>query len=261
MQIMNKLRGKVREYDMRWHNFLLDIGRETSAPAPSGLEVYDEIVRHAQKRSDISDHLPVLFAESLPVQPSLIVELGVRGGESTFAFERVAALCGSKLVSVDIDDCVKASKYPDWQFVKNDDIAFAGRFGEWCRQRGIIPSIDILFIDTSHEFDHTVQELVHWFPFLSDRAKVFFHDTNMKRVFLRKDGSKGIGWENDRGVIAAMEQYLGTTFDEDRDFVAFADGWMVKHHANCSGLTILERWQRATSKPSRGGAATHSQAR
>ena len=158
MQIMNKLRGKVREYDMRWHNFLLGIGRETAAPGPSGLEVYDEIVKHAQKRSDISDHLPVLFAESLPVQPSLIVELGVRGGESTFAFERVAALCGSKLVSVDIDDCLKASKYPDWQFVKSDDIAFASHFGEWCRQRGITPSIDILFIDTSHEFDHTVQE-------------------------------------------------------------------------------------------------------
>ena len=51
------------------------------------------------------------------------------------------------------------------------------------------------------------------------------------------------------------------SFDEDRDFVAFADGWMVKHHANCSGLTILERWQHAASKPSRGGAATRSQAR
>ena len=48
MQIMNKLRGKVREYDMRWHNFLLGIGRETAAPGPSGLEVYDEIVKHAQ---------------------------------------------------------------------------------------------------------------------------------------------------------------------------------------------------------------------
>jgi cephalosporin hydroxylase len=261
MQIVDKLRGRVREYDMRWHNFLLDMGRQKSAPTPSGLETYDEILKHAQARSDISDHLPILFAESLPVQPSLIVELGVRGGESTFAFERVAALCGSKLVSVDIDDCIKASTYPEWQFVKSDDIAFAAHFPEWCRERGIVASIDILFIDTSHEFDHTVQELVHWFPFLSDHAKVFFHDTNMKRVFLRRDGSKGIGWENNRGVIAAIEQYLGTTFHENRDFVAFADGWMVKHHAHCSGLTILERWRHATSKPSRGGAATRFQAR
>jgi cephalosporin hydroxylase len=213
------------------------------AEAASGLTSLDEIVERARTRTDISDHLGILFVESLALHPSLIVELGVRNGESTFVFERVASIYGTKLLGVDINDCTKASRYPAWSFVKSDDIAFAGQFPDWCREHNLKPSIDILFIDTSHEFDHTVQELAHWLPFMSERSKVFFHDTNMSWVYYRKDGSMGIGWENSRGVIAALEKYFDRRFDERQDFTALAGEWLVKHFANCSGLTILEKWQ------------------
>jgi hypothetical protein len=221
---------------------------------PSGLKSFDEIVERSRLNTDISDHLPTLFLESLALCPSLVVELGVRGGESTFVLERVAEMFGSTLVSVDMEDCSHVSTYSAWHFAKSDDIAFAGQFPGWCRERGIQPLIDILLIDTSHQFNHTLQELRCWVPFLSGRCKLFMHDTNMKKLFFRKDGSMGLAWNNDRGVIAALEMYLGQRFDERRDFTAFAGGWIIKHHANCCGLTILERFTDCVSCPDQAPA-------
>jgi cephalosporin hydroxylase len=191
--------------------------------------------------TDISDHLITLFLESLALRPSLIVELGVRGGESTFVLERVAEMFDSTLISVDIEDCSRVSAYSGWYFVKSDDIAFAKQFPEWCRERSIRPLIDVLLIDTSHEFAHTLQELRFWAPFLSCRSKLLMHDTNMKKLFSRKDGSMGFAWDNNRGVIGALEAYLGERFDEEQDFTAFAGSWMIRHFANCCGFTVLEK--------------------
>jgi cephalosporin hydroxylase len=221
-------------------NTAIDL-RGKRAPQRTGLRLFDEVVERSLTRTDISDHLTTLFLESLAVRPSLIVELGVRGGESTFVLERVARLYRAKLVSVDIEDCSHVSSYPDWSFVKSDDIAFAQRFPFWCREQGIAGSVDVLFIDTSHEFEHTLAEVRNWFPFLSNRCKVFVHDTNMRKVYYRKDGSIGFGWPKRRGVIAALETYFDRKFDERHDFTQFVGGWLLKHHALCCGLTILER--------------------
>jgi len=145
------------------------------------LKELEEIKTKALIKTDISDHLVPLFVESLSLKPKFIVELGVRGGESTFVLERVAQLCDSTLLSVDIEDCSRVSAYKKWTFVKRDDITFAKEFRSWCGQHGVEPRIDVLFIDTSHLYEHTVEEIRDWFPFLSDRAKVFFHDTNLRK--------------------------------------------------------------------------------
>jgi cephalosporin hydroxylase len=222
------------------NNILRDRTRRR-AFSPSGLLELDEIKRRSQARTDISDHLVTMFVESLAQKPRLIVELGVRGGESTFVLERVAKLCGSKLVSVDIEDCSFVSSYEQRTFVKSDDITFARRFAKYCVEIDARSQIDILFIDTSHLFDHTVREIEQWFPFLSTEAVVFFHDTNLRQIYRRKDGSLGVGWDNQRGVIAAIEKFLGTSLDETEDFVCAADGWLIRHYASCAGFTVLKR--------------------
>lgn len=204
-------------------------------------EIIKEITTRSLKESDISDHLLTLFVESLEVNPQLIVELGVRGGESTFVFERVAKLSGAKLVSVDIKDCVNACQLPGWFFIKEDDIRFAKKFKEWCGNRGINGSIDILFIDTSHLFEHTLQEINNWLPYLSEKARVFFHDSNLRKIYFRNDGSLGVGWNNERGVIRALEKFFGANFVETGNFVDFRKGWLIEHFANCCGLTILKK--------------------
>lgn len=216
--------------------------RAPSSPTQSsGIEAFEEVRRHAVRRSDINEHLPRLFAESLRMRPRLIAELGVRKGQSTFVFERVARLCDAALVSVDIEDCMQASSYPHWHFVQSDDVAFARRFPAWCAEHGLPAQIDVLFIDTSHVYEHTVQEIDAWFPLLSNHALVFFHDTNQRLIYSRDDKSIGQGWNNDRGILRALEKYFNQSFNEQVDFTHVEPGWIIRHHARCNGLTILEK--------------------
>lgn len=208
-------------------------------------KVVEDIRRHVSvKKTDISDHLETIFTECLDIEAKLIVELGVGDGESTFVFERLAKLWGAVLVSVDIEDCLKVSSYKNRVFVRQDDIAFAATFDQWCRNKRIDPQIDILFIDTSHLYDHTVAEIRSWFPFLAGRGKVLFHDTNMHDVFTRKDGSTGQGWDNERGVIRAIEEYFDKSFDEKKDFVESRNGWIIKHYSYCNGFMVMDRYGR-----------------
>jgi cephalosporin hydroxylase len=191
--------------------------------------------------TDISSHLEALFLEGLRACPRLIVELGVRGGESTFVLERVARRCSATLVSADIDDCSTVCQYEKWHFVKGDDVAFGQRFSAWCSKHGLPIQIDLLFIDTSHLYDHTVAEIHAWFPHLRESAVVIFHDTNLKKWYRRRDWTIGSGWDNSRGVIRAVEDFLGVQFDERHPFQRKVDCWHVTHDPVCNGLTVLRR--------------------
>jgi hypothetical protein len=86
-----------------------------------------------------------------------------------------------------------------------------------------------------------VEELRLWMPYLSAKSKMILHDTNMKRVYRRADRSLGLGWDNDRGVIRALEETLGVKFNEAEDFVTVSGGWLIRHWAHCNGLTVLEK--------------------
>jgi cephalosporin hydroxylase len=225
----------------RAHNRL----RRTVLPPsviPSISKELSEIREHACTPSDIDEHLEWMFTEALLLQPRLIVELGVRDGQSTFVFERVANLCAASIVSVDIDDCSRISSHPRWHFVRGDDVEVSYCFGEFCRARNLPPSVDLLFVDTSHYFEHTLKEIRAWFPLLSPRAKVMFHDTNMRLIGHRRDGCFQPAWENERGVIRAVENYLGIDVDETREYVDYAKGWVVRHRANCNGFTVLDKF-------------------
>lgn len=208
---------------------------------PSDLPELNEIKARALKRTAINEHLVTLFIESVAVKPQLIVELGVGGGETTFVLSRVAKLCGSKLVSLDINDRSHVCPYEDWIFLQQDDIEFAREFDNWCKERRIEPRIDVLLVDTSHYYEHTVQEVNAFFPLLADHAKVFFHDTNLKEIFFRKDGTMDLGWNNHRGVIRALEDYLHKSFNENDEFTDYCNPWIIKHYPYCSGFTSLER--------------------
>jgi cephalosporin hydroxylase len=224
---------------------LLDIHNAVRGEAvyhpPTGLREFDDVLSRSRTPTDISDHLKRLFAGSVSIEPETIVELGVRGGESTYVFERVAQISQADLVSVDIDDCSDISDYQDWHFVQSDDIKFAAQFKNWCDDNGVDDDIDILFIDTSHLYEHTVDEIENWFPHLSDRAIVFFHDTNLSDYYRREDRTIGQGWDNDRGVIRALEGYFDTEFNEKKEFTTVYPPFVIRHIPHCNGLTILHK--------------------
>lgn len=208
---------------------------------PATCPELNDIRERSKVRNDINDHLETLFHDAVAAKPRSIVELGVRTGESTYVLERAAKFLGNiPLISIDIDDCSKVSQYKNWHFIQSDDIVLAGKFQAWCRERGLPDTIDFLFIDTSHIYEHTVQELKHWLPFTSENARVSFHDTNQQRIYKRRDGSRGLGWQN-RGVIAAIETHFGKKFYEQHDFSDVVSGWLMRHQASCNGYTLLTK--------------------
>jgi len=198
-----------------------------------------------RERSDIYDHLGQIFALAVEAGPGLMVELGTRGGESTRALLAAVSVNQSTLLSVDIEDCRQEGLAfaEHWRFICSDDVGFGlNGFTKWCQQQGQPDKAKLIFIDTSHEYEHTKQEIAAWVPHLNERGILLFHDTNMgKGKFARMDGSISTGWDNQRGVIRAIEEYLGRQYDENSFFTDIAKDFLVIHYPHCNGLTVLKR--------------------
>jgi cephalosporin hydroxylase len=240
--VIKALKYRLIKAGLDLYNSAHKLMRPCPEPGASYPELKEIVDRAVRTPSDISDHLVTIFSETVASRPSLIVELGVRGGESRFALERAAKRSGSFLVSVDVDDSsAVCGQSPRWFFAQSDDIQFAAVFKDWCLKRAMEPSIGVLFIDTSHLYEHTVQEIKAWFPYLSLRCKVIFHDTNIRKVYRRLDGTLGTAWDNKRGVIQAIEDHVGAKFNERLDFVTTVNEWIIRHWAHCNGLTVMER--------------------
>ena len=194
--------------------------------------------------SDISDHLGTLFYETVAQRPRLIVELGTRGGESTRALLAAAEHTHAQMLSLDIEPCevpdLPANLRQRWHFVQSDDVAFGrDRFDGWCRERRLPPEAPVLFIDTSHEYEHTKAELQTWLPKVPPGGVAMFHDTCMDHAVFRNDGSIVFGWDNHRGVIRAIEEALDHRIDERAYMVARVGAWLIRHDPKSNGFTVL----------------------
>lgn len=239
--------GRVlrRWVPMRWH---------ASTPNPALAGALD---RWVAASSDIHDHLGTLFYEAVAARPRLMVELGTRGGVSTRALLAAAEVTGAHLLSVDIEDCAAVELPPPlkarWTFIRADDLAFAGKpFAEFCAARNLPPLAEVIFIDTSHEYRHTKAELETWLPRLAPAGVMMFHDTNMGRGWFRTlNGKAEPGGNSTRGVIQAIEEFLGRPYDERTFFTDAVGGYAVRHVPWSSGFLVLRRLpaERATRTP------------
>lgn len=196
--------------------------------------------------SAIGDHICTIFADAIIQKPTLVVELGTRGGESTKALLSAAYYSKATVLSIDLSEQPAIELPSDlrklWKFVQSDDIDFArNHFVDWCESNDIKPIIDFLFIDSSHLYDHTSKEIETWFKYLSKDAVVVFHDTNMADEYRRMNNTIGHGWNNNRGVIKAIEDYFAKNFDESKVFVDIEKKWLIRNYPHSSGLTLLKR--------------------
>lgn len=123
--------------------------------------------------SDIGGHMPFLRSTTASYGKPVVIELGVRSGQSTSAFLAAITEHGGQLWSIDVDAPQVPAHWHDlpcWHFLQADDVGQQAR--DW------LPQVcNVLFIDTSHEFRHTVTELFLHVPRVRDGGIVLLHDT------------------------------------------------------------------------------------
>jgi len=123
--------------------------------------------------SDTWQHMPTLHLLCLLKKPKIILELGCRTGNTTVPLLFAASQYQGHVYSVDIekweelknflDDEEELKKY--WTFLESDDIIL-----EWDKE------IDFLYIDTSHTYNHTMNELRKYEPLVNSGGTIVFHD-------------------------------------------------------------------------------------
>jgi predicted O-methyltransferase YrrM len=127
----------------------------------------------ADEQVDMAPHIATLT--TLARECKVIVEWGVRGGVSTWAFLDGLPADGT-LTSVDIIDCVvppRVSGDPRWTFLVGDDLDPA-------IQKRLPKTADLVFIDTSHTYEQTAGELAYAVTFAP--TWIVMHDYVMDPV-------------------------------------------------------------------------------
>jgi predicted O-methyltransferase YrrM len=218
----------------------------SSTTPPFQVKVSNKLF-NAENNSDISDHLNFLYIITLIHKPEVIMELGTRGGESTRVFHHLAHKYNLQGYSVDlVAQPGWLANSTNWKHFESDDISFgnnlskAGKFptGE------TFSGIDLLFIDTSHEYEHTKEELKTYWPLVKPGGLMIFHDTNLTNKSSRRlDGTVNRGWDNQRGVTRAIEEFFDCSIEENSLYVE-----EIASHKSiflnvpwCNGLLVLRK--------------------
>lgn len=141
--------------------------------------MYDVLAQyHARLNSkgDLYIHLPRLYREA----HGTVLELGVRGGNSTSALLAGVVKRGGHVYSVDIDSNCWGSVglHPQWTFINADSLDV-----DKIRSVMLEATIDMLFIDTEHTYTRTMNELSTWGSVVKKGGKIFLHDTDDKETF------------------------------------------------------------------------------
>jgi predicted O-methyltransferase YrrM len=161
---------------------------------------------------EVRAHIWAIYFLARMAKAKLIVELGVRSGESTRALVAAANDLGADVRSIDIaGDAYRVQEVTEsrgiqldwsrWLCCKCDSGDAASLFGVW--------SVDMLFVDTTHEFNQTRREIAAWSPKMRDSGIMAFHDTALDEP-------------NRDGVLPAI-----------RDFLAKSPAkWNFENHMN-----------------------------
>lgn len=130
-----------------------------------------EYARLCATPSDIYLHLPRFVEMVQTLNTQHVIELGTRTGVSTVAFLYALEATGGRLTSVDLDGQPPIGEHPHWTFIQGDDMdpAISG---------GLDPA-EIVFIDTSHHYLHTLRELHTYRWLVKSGGLIVCHDTEL----------------------------------------------------------------------------------
>ena len=139
------------------------------------LSLHDDYLDRVGPWSDIQDCLVRLHEWAARIPRVSVLELGVRSGNSTAAFLAAAERADGHVWSVDIATPDVPASWLEcgrWTFTLGDDMIVTPPAGPF----------DILFIDSSHRYAHTLAELKRYVPLVKPGGKVLLHDTRLDHV-------------------------------------------------------------------------------
>lgn len=119
--------------------------------------------------TDIQNHLPRFVDFVTLLDAKHVIELGSRSGVSTVAWLYALAGTGGRLTSVDLDPAPAIGEHEHWTHIQGDDLD--------PEITGELDMADIVFIDTSHLYEQTVQELNIYRHLVRPGGVLVLHDT------------------------------------------------------------------------------------
>lgn len=121
--------------------------------------------------SDINEHLPRMVGLVRGLNAQHVIELGTRTGVSTIAWLYALEKTGGRLTSVDLDTRPQIGDYEHWSFIQGDD----------CDPLVLeqLEPADIVFIDSSHHYGHTLRELAIYRWLVKPGGVICLHDTQL----------------------------------------------------------------------------------
>ena len=206
--------------------------------------LYSDIkLKKLKSNNDICNQFDNIFYEVISHKPKVILELGVRNGQSTYVFNKIQKILNNILISVDIDDCSDVISDPDWLFIQEDSIKFMQNFDIWSKENINSLKPDVIFIDSSHLFEETVKEIKLSIDIIEKNGSIIFHDTNHRYFNFLENNilySK-FNFKPQLGVKLALEDYFDCKFNFKTSFIIIKDGWLIKHYPTSFGLTIIRK--------------------
>ncbi len=123
--------------------------------------------------SDIVEHLPRFVELVVERNAQHVIELGTRTGVSTIAWLFALERTGGQLTSVDIDAQPDIGCWAHWTFHQSNDL-------DSTLVASLAPA-DVVFIDTSHLYEHTLAELNVYRWLVKPGGVIALHDTELER--------------------------------------------------------------------------------
>lgn len=189
---------------------------------------YNEPENYLEKlmiqKSAIHEHLTTLYMLTIEFNLKNILELGTQYGTSTIALLLAARENNGRVTTIDIDPCIDARNAIKklnlddiCKFIQNDDLNV-----EWNE------SIDHLFIDSNHSYNHVFNQLSKYEPYVRSGGLITLHDIVMHEF--NSEGNPLHKIEGTNSVLRAIKKYI-----ENRN-----DLKLYKYF-NCNGLAIIRK--------------------
>ena len=150
------------------------------------MTILDESIWKELTSTQIYDG-PILYNAVLEMKAKSVLELGTGWYHSATFFLSALAQTDGKMVTVDIGrhNGVYGKVKEYWEKFSIQGERLKERYAEGgdlnydpSKEDFITFPVDILFIDTSHAYQHTLEELRKFVPYVSSIGRVYFHDVN-----------------------------------------------------------------------------------